>query len=134
MILIWSVLLCCHVAAKNYACMLALRFLLGMFDASISPAIMNIVSMFYTRSEQPLRMCVFLAFNGVATMVGALLVFWYGIAPDVQKHSGTNWENRATQEHIRSELEAQAAKAGAHGEADHGAAPHEGGGSGGDGH
>jgi len=80
MILIWSVLLCCHVAAKNYAGMLALRFLLGMFEASISPAIMNIVSMFYTRSEQPLRMCVFLAFNGAATMLGALLGYGLGHA------------------------------------------------------
>lgn len=80
MILLWSVLLCCHVAAKNYAGILALRFLLGMFEASISPAIMNIVSMFYTRSEQPLRMCVFLAFNGMATMVGALLGYGLGHA------------------------------------------------------
>ncbi|KAF2742129.1 allantoin permease [Sporormia fimetaria CBS 119925] len=80
MILLWSLLLCCHVAAKNYAGILALRFLLGMFEASISPAIMNIVSMFYTRSEQPLRMCVFLAFNGMATMVGALLGYGLGHA------------------------------------------------------
>ncbi|KAF2729822.1 allantoin permease [Polyplosphaeria fusca] len=80
MILTWAVILCCHVAAKNYAGMLALRFLLGMFEASISPAIMNIVSMFYTRSEQPLRMCIFLAFNGMATMVGALLGYGLGHA------------------------------------------------------
>ncbi|KAK7192125.1 MFS general substrate transporter [Paraphaeosphaeria sporulosa] len=80
MILVWSLLLLCHVAAKNYAGMLALRFLLGMFEASISPAIMNIVSMFYTREEQPLRMCVFLAFNGMATMVGALLGYGLGHA------------------------------------------------------
>lgn len=82
MILLWSILLCCHVAAKNYAGMLALRFFLGMFEASISPAIMNIVSMFYTRDEQPLRMCVFLSFNGVATMVGALLGYGLGHASD----------------------------------------------------
>lgn len=80
MILLWSILLCCHVAAKNYAGILALRFLLGMFEASISPAIMNIVSMFYTRSEQPVRMCIFLAFNGMATMVGALLGYGLGHA------------------------------------------------------
>jgi MFS family permease len=78
MILIWSVLLCCHAATTNYAGILILRFLLGMFEASISPAIMNICSMFYTRSEQPLRMCVFLAFNGMATMVGALLGYGLG--------------------------------------------------------
>jgi MFS family permease len=80
MILTWSILLCCHVAARNYAGMLVLRFLLGMFEASISPAIMTIVSMFYARAEQPLRMCVFLAFNGVATMVGALLGYGLGHA------------------------------------------------------
>lgn len=32
----------------------------------------------YTRSEQPLRMCIFLAFNGMATMIGALLGFGLG--------------------------------------------------------
>lgn len=80
MIVLWSLLLCCHVAAKNYAGILALRFLLGMFEASISPAIMNLVSMFYTRAEQPLRMCIFLAFNGMATMVGALLGYGLGHA------------------------------------------------------
>ncbi|KAL5114366.1 hypothetical protein ACEQ8H_007756 [Pleosporales sp. CAS-2024a] len=80
MIIIWSMLLCCHAAAKNYSGMLALRFFLGIFEASISPAIMNIVSMFYTRAEQPVRMCVFLAFNGMATMVGALLGYGLGHA------------------------------------------------------
>ncbi|TID22051.1 DNA replication licensing factor [Venturia nashicola] len=81
MIICWAVLLIAHVGAKNYAGMLVLRFLLGMFEASISPAIMNICSMFYTRDEQPLRMCIFLAFNGMATMVGALLGFGLGHAP-----------------------------------------------------
>ncbi|KAF2675785.1 allantoin permease [Lentithecium fluviatile CBS 122367] len=85
MILTWSILLCCHVAAKNYAGMLVLRFLLGMFEASISPAIMNIVSMFYMRDEQPLRMCIFLAFNGMATMVGALLGYGLGHASSALK-------------------------------------------------
>ncbi|KAK4985261.1 hypothetical protein LTR50_006065 [Elasticomyces elasticus] len=80
MIVVWSVLLCCHAAVKNYAGMLVIRVLLGMFEAGISPAIMNIVSMFYTRAEQPLRMCVFLAFNGMATMVGALLGYGLGHA------------------------------------------------------
>lgn len=36
MILTWSVLLCCHVAAKNYAGMLVLRFLLGTFPSTTS--------------------------------------------------------------------------------------------------
>ena len=82
MILIWSIILIGHVGAKNYGGILVLRFLLGMFEANISPSIMNIVSMFYTRKEQPLRMCVFLAFNGMASMVGALLGFGLGHVND----------------------------------------------------
>ncbi|EMC93750.1 hypothetical protein BAUCODRAFT_567318 [Baudoinia panamericana UAMH 10762] len=78
MIFIWSVLLCCHVAAKNYAGILVLRFLLGMGEAGISPSIMNIVAMFYSRSEQPLRMCIFLGFNGASTVVGSLLGYGLG--------------------------------------------------------
>jgi MFS family permease len=80
MIFLWAILLIAHIGAKNYGGILVLRFLLGMFEASISPAIMAIVSMFYTRSEQPLRMCVFLAFNGMATMIGALLGYGLGHA------------------------------------------------------
>jgi len=78
MILLWSIVLCCHAAASNYAGILVLRFMLGMFEANISPAIMSIVSMFYARSEQPLRMCIFLGFNGMSTMVGSLLGYGLG--------------------------------------------------------
>ncbi|KIV89789.1 hypothetical protein, variant [Exophiala mesophila] len=80
MIFVWAILLVSHIGATNYGGILALRFLLGMFEASISPAIMNICSMFFTRAEQPLRMCIFLACNGAATMVGALLGFGLGHA------------------------------------------------------
>ncbi|KAK5134215.1 hypothetical protein LTR08_006875 [Meristemomyces frigidus] len=82
MVLLWSIILCCHAALQNYAGILVLRFLLGMFEAGISPAIMNIVSTFYSRDEQPLRMCIFLGFNGMSTMVGALLGYGLGHVND----------------------------------------------------
>lgn len=50
----------------------------------------------------------------LAVMIGVLLVFYYGIAPDVQKHEGTNWENKASQEHIQKELEADAKESDGH--------------------
>ncbi|TVY48636.1 putative transporter [Lachnellula occidentalis] len=89
MIFMWSIVLICHIFAKNYAGILVLRFILGMFEAGISPAIMSIVSMFYKRSEQPIRMCVFLAFNGMATMVGALLGYGLG---HVESTSLKSWK------------------------------------------
>jgi hypothetical protein len=55
-----------------------------MFEAGISPSIMAIVSMFYKRSEQPTRMCVFLSFNGMATMVGSLLGYALGHATETE--------------------------------------------------
>ncbi|KAJ5430631.1 Major facilitator superfamily domain general substrate transporter [Penicillium cf. griseofulvum] len=67
-----------YMGAKNYAGMLVLRFLLGMAEAGISPCMMNLTSMFYKRSEQPLRMAIWLSANGMATMVGALLGFGLG--------------------------------------------------------
>jgi len=78
MIFIWSILLIAHVGAKNYGGILVLRFLLGMFEAGISPSIRSIVSMFYTRAEQPWRMCIFLGFNGMSTIVGSLLGYGLG--------------------------------------------------------
>ncbi|EAU39330.1 conserved hypothetical protein [Aspergillus terreus NIH2624] len=77
-IILWAGLVIAHIGAKNYAGILVLRFLLGMAEASVSPCMMNFTSMFYKRSEQPLRMSLWLSGNGMATMVGALLGFGLG--------------------------------------------------------
>lgn len=96
-LVIWAVLIVAHIGAKNYAGILVLRFLLGMAEAGVSPCskfttlygaiigqdanhqtVMNFTSMFYKRSEQPLRMSLWLSGNGMATMVGALLGFGLG--------------------------------------------------------
>ncbi|KAJ6120916.1 hypothetical protein N7523_005196 [Penicillium sp. IBT 18751x] len=80
MLLVWSVIVIAQVGAKNYAGILVLRFLLGMAEAGVSPCMMIITSMFYKRSEQPLRMAIWLSANGMATMLGALLGFGLGHA------------------------------------------------------
>ncbi|KAA8651611.1 putative MFS allantoate transporter [Aspergillus tanneri] len=77
-LLIWAAIVIAHIGAKNYAGILVLRFLLGMAEACVSPCMMNFTSMFYKRSEQPLRMSLWLSGNGMATMVGALLGFGLG--------------------------------------------------------
>lgn len=80
MIFIWAILLIAHIGAKNYGGILVLRFLLGVLESCISPSCMALSSNFYKRSEQPLRMCFFLSFNGIATMLGALLSWGLGHA------------------------------------------------------
>ncbi|KAJ5682697.1 hypothetical protein N7462_005862 [Penicillium macrosclerotiorum] len=87
MLLLWSVIVIAHIGAKNYAGILVLRFLLGMAEAGVSPCMMVITSMFYKRSEQPLRMAIWLSANGMATMVGALLGFGLGHSHNTSLHS-----------------------------------------------
>ncbi|CDH13195.1 related to permease of the major facilitator superfamily [Zygosaccharomyces bailii ISA1307] len=79
-LLAWSVMLIGHIGARNYGDMMALRFLLGLMEAAISPSNMMICGMFYDKQEQPFRMCTFLSMNGVATIVGALLAYGLGHA------------------------------------------------------
>lgn len=79
-LIIWSIMLIGHIGARNYGDMMALRFLLGIMEASISPSNMMMCGMFYNKQEQPFRMCTFLSMNGVATMVGALLAYGLGHA------------------------------------------------------
>ena len=56
----------------------------------------------------------------LGTMLMFMLLFFAGVAPDVMKHEGQNWENVAAEAEIERALEAQSA--GAHGgehEAEH---------------
>ncbi|CAG8923941.1 unnamed protein product [Penicillium salamii] len=87
MLLIWSVLVIAHIGATNYGGILVLRFLLGMAEAGVSPCMMNLTAMFYKRSEQPIRMAIWLSANGMATMVGALLGFGLGHSHNTALHS-----------------------------------------------
>jgi MFS family permease len=54
------------------------RFILGAFEASIAPSMLIIVSMWWTRREQPLRNNIWYSANGMATILGSLLS--YGLA------------------------------------------------------
>ncbi|GEQ67001.1 hypothetical protein JCM33374_g664 [Metschnikowia sp. JCM 33374] len=87
MLVIWAVILICHIGATNYGGMLALRFILGMFEAGISPTCMMICGMFYSKKDQPFRMCTFLSCNGIATVLGALLGFGLGHAKNTSLKS-----------------------------------------------
>jgi hypothetical protein len=58
----WGVLLMASAAVKNYHGMLAVRFILGLFEAVIFAGMGLIVSMWWTRAEQPWRTAVYVLF------------------------------------------------------------------------
>ena len=87
MLLLWGATLMASAASKNFATLMALRFLLGFFEACIGPAWVLLTSMFWTREEQPLRMCFWLGCNGIAQLLGAGIsvglgkITWLAVKP-----------------------------------------------------
>lgn len=71
MLISWGILNMCSAASRGFGDLMAIRFLLGICEASMGPAWMLMTSMFWTRKEQPFRMCCWLGCNGIASMVGA---------------------------------------------------------------
>ncbi|KAF7189907.1 putative transporter [Pseudocercospora fuligena] len=77
-IVLWGAVLTCHAAATNYASLLSLRFFLGAFEATVTPAFVLLVSVWYQRGEQAKRVNAWLCCNGIATMIMA--PFAYGLS------------------------------------------------------
>ncbi len=53
--IIWGIILICTGVAKNFPTLVALRVLLGALEAPIVPGNFLILSMWYTRQQQPPR-------------------------------------------------------------------------------
>lgn len=79
-VICWGIILVCTAACNNFAGLAVCRFLLGVFEAVITPAFMLIVSQWYTRDQAPSRAGVFYCFNGFGSMVGGILFYGVGQA------------------------------------------------------
>lgn len=82
-IMLWGTILACHAAAKNFAGILALRTLLGIFEAVCQPAFLILSSMWYRRSEQAQTVTYWYMMNGGQQIVGGLLAYCFSLI-----HSG----------------------------------------------
>lgn len=76
----------CAAATENYGGILAVRFILGMFEAAIAPSAMNIVALWYPRNEAPFRLCLVLGCNGGAWVIASLLSYGVGHATHAAVH------------------------------------------------
>ncbi|KAJ5662729.1 hypothetical protein N7462_011655 [Penicillium macrosclerotiorum] len=73
----WGLVATCQAAVKNWQGMMALRFLMGVFEAGFGPGVPYLLSFFYRRHELGLRCGLFLSAAPLAnTFAGALA---YGI-------------------------------------------------------
>ncbi|KIK43685.1 hypothetical protein CY34DRAFT_803520 [Suillus luteus UH-Slu-Lm8-n1] len=74
-IFVWAVALACHAACKNFAGLLVVRLLLGACEGSITAGFLIVTSMFYTRTEQTLRVGYWFLMNGTAQVVAGFISF-----------------------------------------------------------
>ena len=73
--LLWGIIVACTSATHNYSQLLALRLLLGIFEASIAPALTLTTSMWYTKRQSAPRYGIWYCGLGVAQILGGLISF-----------------------------------------------------------
>lgn len=76
--MIWGIILVLTPTVFNTAGLLANRFFLGAAEAAIGPGLGLVVSMWYKRSEQPLRHGTWFFGNMIAGMFGNLVAYGIG--------------------------------------------------------
>ncbi|KAL2678814.1 hypothetical protein Neosp_009565 [[Neocosmospora] mangrovei] len=76
----WGAVLIASAGSFNASGLLAARFFLGVAEASIAPGLATMVSMWYKKSEQPLRHGILFIIFGSVTMLWGLCLLW--LIPD----------------------------------------------------
>ncbi|RAO70591.1 uncharacterized protein BHQ10_006603 [Talaromyces amestolkiae] len=75
---IWAAILMLTVLSKNASGLWAARFFLGFVESAIAPSMSLIISMWYKRSEQPIRQAAWFMGNVIGGLVGGLLGYGIG--------------------------------------------------------
>ncbi|RWA05260.1 hypothetical protein EKO27_g9847 [Xylaria grammica] len=77
-VIIWGAIVLTTPACKSFAGIATNRFFLGFTEATVNPAFVLIMSIWYKNEEQPLRLEAYYCTNGLATMFGGLIGYAVG--------------------------------------------------------
>ncbi|KAL7893424.1 major facilitator superfamily domain-containing protein [Trichoderma sp. SZMC 28014] len=80
--LVWGAVVALTAACTNFGGLMAVRFLLGMAEATITPAFMFLTSTWYTRDEMPTRVGIWFAGNSIGGIISSLIAFGLGHVHD----------------------------------------------------
>ncbi|KAF2135722.1 uncharacterized protein K452DRAFT_260245 [Aplosporella prunicola CBS 121167] len=78
-IILWGAVLALHAACTNFASLLAVRTLLGIFECVCQPAFLVMSSMWYKREEQAQIVTYWYMMNGGQQIVGGLLAYCFSL-------------------------------------------------------
>ncbi|TVY39922.1 putative transporter [Lachnellula subtilissima] len=75
---LWGIIVASTAACSTFGGLATCRFLLGVAEATISPAFVYVTSMWYTRDEIPIRTGVWFAGNSCGGFIASLLAYGIG--------------------------------------------------------
>lgn len=78
-IIAWGTVLACHAACENFAGLVTVRTLLGLFESTCQPAFVVLSAMWYRREEQAARVTYWYMMNGMQQIVGGLLAYCFSL-------------------------------------------------------
>ncbi|KAI2629296.1 MFS transporter [Hypomontagnella submonticulosa] len=87
----WGALTLGFAGVNNYATVLALRLLIGMFEAGFFPAILYVISGWYPYNERAVRMAFVVAFSNLAGAFGGAIAYGIGHANRRGGLEGFRW-------------------------------------------
>ncbi|KAJ4413506.1 hypothetical protein N0V82_008493 [Gnomoniopsis sp. IMI 355080] len=75
----WGAVLACTAACSNFAGLVTVRTLLGLFESVCQPAFIVLSSIWYRREEQAARVIYWYMMNGAQQIVGGLLAYCFSL-------------------------------------------------------
>jgi sugar phosphate permease len=70
---LWGLMVLVLTQCRTYRSAMAVRFLMGMFEASVTPGLTLMTGWYYTRPEIPLRQCIWYSSLGFGGIVGSYI-------------------------------------------------------------
>ncbi|KAF9889887.1 hypothetical protein FE257_006759 [Aspergillus nanangensis] len=79
-IIVWGGICMCSAAATTYSSLMGIRFALGIAEGVVTPAYVPLISLWYKKSEHPVRVGLWYSCSGFAQVFGALIMYGVGHA------------------------------------------------------
>ncbi|WVQ63084.1 uncharacterized protein L199_001235 [Kwoniella botswanensis] len=76
--ILWGVLMLGTMGCRNFSDMMAIRFLLGFFEAPLVPSLVSYTALFYTRKENAVRTLIWGAMQGTFYLIFTLVAYGLG--------------------------------------------------------
>ncbi|PCH41449.1 MFS general substrate transporter [Wolfiporia cocos MD-104 SS10] len=77
-VVLWGIIMMLHAIPRSFGPFFVMRLILGMLESCVAPILILIISMFYKKNEQALRIAWFYMMNGMSAIIGGFLA--YGVS------------------------------------------------------